>query len=130
MARSLFLCSVLALVLLASGCGGVQTAEVHGTVTYDGKPLPKGTIAFVTEGKAPEVLDISNGAFSGPITVGKKKIVINAYKQGPPVPEDTPGAGEVQLENYIPAAYNANSKITKEVTAAGPNDFKFEIPKE
>jgi hypothetical protein len=38
------------LVLLAAGCGrDVPQAEVSGTVTYRGKPLPGGVVTFITD---------------------------------------------------------------------------------
>lgn len=43
----------LLLILLTTGCGqsGPATAEVAGTVTYRGKPLPLGSVLFVPEDK-------------------------------------------------------------------------------
>jgi hypothetical protein len=38
----------LLVVCLAVGCG-TPTGEVSGAVTYDGEPLPSGTVAFVAE---------------------------------------------------------------------------------
>jgi hypothetical protein len=56
---------VLLAALLASGCGG-KKGDVSGTVTYQGKPLPSGTITF---------LDARNEAVgSSPITDGKYTI--------------------------------------------------------
>jgi len=42
-------------LLLSSGCGGTERADevratVSGTVTYNGKPLPAGTIVFASAG--------------------------------------------------------------------------------
>lgn len=39
-------CLVLAVVVLAVGCGGPHNAVVEGQVTLDGTPLPNGTVTF------------------------------------------------------------------------------------
>ncbi|MCI0462253.1 MAG: carboxypeptidase-like regulatory domain-containing protein [Gemmataceae bacterium] len=36
----------VALLLLASGCGGKKPVKVSGVVTLDGKPLPNATVSF------------------------------------------------------------------------------------
>jgi hypothetical protein len=42
--------SVLAIVLLTAGCGGQREfAEVEGTVTFDGKPIPQVQVVFVPD---------------------------------------------------------------------------------
>jgi len=38
----------LALIPLACGSDGPEMAKVKGRVTYQGKPVPKGTVTFVT----------------------------------------------------------------------------------
>jgi hypothetical protein len=95
--------------------------------------LPEGDINFVTEGsgKLPEILPIRDGTFSGRVTPGKKKIQINAYKEGKPLPPDTPGAeaGTPQV-NYIPSKYNANSQTFEEINSTGTNEFIFDLFKE
>jgi hypothetical protein len=40
--------SVLA-ALLAAGCGSQSTGDISGVVTYNGEPLPSGTVSFVAE---------------------------------------------------------------------------------
>ena len=43
--------TVVAMIVLPSGCGSSakDTCAVSGTVTWNGKPLPEGTILFVSE---------------------------------------------------------------------------------
>jgi len=45
------LVSTLAVAAAAPGCGasGPQMARVSGTVTYDGKPVPQGTVTFIAK---------------------------------------------------------------------------------
>jgi hypothetical protein len=51
-------------LFLTSGCGGPRTAQVSGTITYNGKPLPRGTIGFTL------IADDKRGD-SSPILEGK-----------------------------------------------------------
>jgi hypothetical protein len=79
-------CSVLALV----GCseGRMRTAEVNGTVTYKGKPVPQGTVTFIPDAGGPSATgEIKDGAFSMTTYVrgdgavlGKHKVVIAAMQ--------------------------------------------------
>ena len=39
--------------MLLTGCGGLYDASVSGTVTLDGNPLPRGTVAFNPENPGP-----------------------------------------------------------------------------
>jgi hypothetical protein len=56
-----FVLALLAVVILGCGPGGPPRAPVSGTVTLDGKPLPRGTVQFVP--------DASRGT-NGPTGVG------------------------------------------------------------
>ena len=133
MVRGFFLVFCLAVLLVVTGCGGPATGQVSGKVTWEGKALPEGEISFSApgEGKPPEILTITNGEFSGKVTTGKKTIQINAYKEGK-APAAAPGGyapegGGSNKINYIPEKYNANTTLSEEVTAAGPNNFKFDL---
>jgi len=65
-----------ALMLALIGCGGAPTATVSGKVTYQTKPIPKGTIAFVDEKGAVVYGNIVDGNYTaekvpvGKVTVG------------------------------------------------------------
>jgi hypothetical protein len=41
---------VIFAILAFAGCGGPRLATVKGTVTFNGKPVPNGTITFIHEG--------------------------------------------------------------------------------
>lgn len=46
-------CSALLAALVAVGCGpSTSTIHIHGAVTYDGQPVPTGTIYFEPDTKA------------------------------------------------------------------------------
>lgn len=98
--------------------------SVTGTVTFDGKMLPKGTIQFYTEtGRPPVSSDIVDGKFSATLPVGKHRVEITAYrpmKNPPPPPHES-------VENYIPARYNTASKEMIEATEGASRDVKYEL---
>jgi len=131
MARRFVLgCSLLVLGVLL-GCSGSKSrfkdaVSVSGTVNLDGQPMPDGTITFIGEGGATEQVPVKDGKFQGGVTPGKKRVEIRAFKLGKPtkmgdqVIEATP-------ENYIPATYNTDSKITAEVAGGAINPSTFEV---
>jgi len=102
--------------------------SVSGTVDLDGKPLPEGTITLLGEGgTAPVKFDIKEGKFEGMATPGKKRVEVRAFKTGKPT-KMGPEVIEATPENYIPAAYNTESKMAAEVGAGGGlNPSKFEV---
>jgi hypothetical protein len=124
-----------ALVACVAACGRPArpprpTAEVTGAVTYDGKPLPEGTIIFSTPAQGFfESFAIRDGRFQGKACLGMRRIEIQAYRDSAPVPAGTPGfpSGGTWKENYLPARYSDMSDLKAEVTSAGPNDFSFSL---
>lgn len=123
--------SLLILVVCAALAGGCSPGvpeptrvDVSGEVTIDGKPLEKGQIYFKTVAAGSiDSIEIVGGKFAGKAELGPRRVEITAMR---PASGGTPGmdAGE---ENYIPAKYNVNSKLTADVTAGGPNQFQFEV---
>jgi hypothetical protein len=69
-------------VWLAIGCGAPPMAEVSGEVTYNGEPLPTGTIAFMTD-DVPNRYQIAttiirNGRYFLPkVACGNVRITVN-----------------------------------------------------
>jgi hypothetical protein len=133
MVRRQFL-AVLPVLLIAAGCGGgkpsgPKSVEVKGKVTMDGTPLANGRIVFDEGPSIPAAeLDIKDGAYSGLVQAGKKTVRISAFK-APPAQKGPPkGPGyETMQVNILPAKYNKDSKETREVTEAGPNEFDFAV---
>ncbi len=118
--------------LLFIGCGGKaepKTATVKGKVNIDAKPMATGKITFEgSDGGAPTVLDIKDGAYEGKCTLGSKKVRISSYilvappKTGMTGPEyDKQGE-----ENIIPSRFNTETKEVREVKD-GPNEFDFGV---
>ena len=129
--RPVFVVSLLAAALLA-GCDGDPARQVTGTVTFDGKPLPDGQIIFADPaGKlAPDAGKITDGAFAFKVTPGGKKVQVQASRMEklPPGKKGAMGETEVPMA-YIPARYDADTKLTAEVTDKGPNAFEFKLDK-
>jgi|GEM_PF-5928033 len=61
----------------------LRAAAVFGKVTYEGKPIEKGLINFVSEGDSINATaSITNGEYRCTVTPGQKSIVIGAGKLG------------------------------------------------
>ncbi len=129
MKRHLLLFVLAAASLATTGCGGAapdRPVQVTGQVLLDGQPLAEGEISFVQEGEPPTMLNVTQGRFEGQVKPGKRRVEIRRYELYQPPP-----MGGVVLppnkQNNLPARYNDNSKLTADVQAQGPNEFKFEV---
>jgi hypothetical protein len=128
MCRSVSLACLVLVVLLTAGCSGKKeppSVPVKGKVTLDGKDLPEGEITFIVFGHAPNIVPIKDGAYSGKAMVGKNRVEIRAYKQGPPLSTDP--SGPPTKVNYVPDRYNGHTTLEADVTAGGANDFPFTV---
>ena len=126
MKRILTLC-LASLLIFAAGCSGnarPKTAPVSGTVTFQGKPLERGTIVFDVEGMPGSKASIIDGKIVDPTTykkgdgipVGKAKIAVYATKaaESPaskPTNPNVPAGlevsdGQQSAVSLIPAKYN------------------------
>jgi len=128
--------SAAAAAFPACGQGdGLNRQAIHGTVTLDGKALPKGLIQFQPDSESVPVAAgaaVSDGKYSipreqGPVP-GKYKVTISA-DAGKPVAmvDGMPGGAGTPNKELIPAKYNAKSTLTAEVKAGGPAEFPFEL---
>jgi len=130
MSRPLFAALFVSLLAWTSGCGSTQstapTASVKGTVTLDRKAVPTGEVHFVASGTPPKVLEIKDGNFAGDVPVGKYKVEVHIYVEGP----KTPGkyGGEGSKTNTVPQKYwGTNTTLSATVEAGGANEFKFDM---
>ena len=129
---------LFALVPFALSCGCSDSGgrlALRGSVSLDGEPLADGAISFRplagTKGPAAGG-DIVDGHFSiraqdGTFS-GKFRVEIRAMRKTRQ--QDTyPITGETFdiEEQYLPLRYNEQSELEREVTADGPNDFKFDL---
>ncbi len=112
--------AVLATAIFAGcGRGGPAEAKVSGSIKFDGKPLETGTITFIpSDGKgATAGTEIKEGRYSLRVPPGPKRVEVRSPKSKP-APPAKPQAGPQSPpppEESIPAVYNSQSTISKEV---------------
>jgi hypothetical protein len=110
---------LLLALAFAGGCsrGDGKNADVKGTVTYNGAPVPAGTIQLIpVKGGSPQVLTIRpDGSFHvGAIPLGEYKVAIetdsvkNMFERmfpsqgGPMDPAQLPAEMKAQIPVYLP----------------------------
>jgi len=102
---------------------------VSGKVTLeDGSNLKEGEISFedASSGRAPATLPITDGQYSGKVPVGNQRVAIYSYKEFE-VPPGQPGEGTKSKRNILHSKHGPDSKETREITEAGPNNFDFKV---
>jgi hypothetical protein len=126
----LVVCFVLGL-MWNTGCSGpppkgaAPAANVKGIANIDGKPIPSGEVHFGQEGVPPSVLKITDGTFSGDAPIGKDKVEIFIYVEGPP---SAKYPGVPTKKNIVPQKYwGPKTMLDATVNAGGGNEFKFDI---
>lgn len=121
---------ILMVLLALAGCGGVQEAQVSGTVKVDGEPLEKGVIRFMPpDGKTkPPRVDIIKGHYSVKIPVGTWKVSISAPKVvGKKKLYDTPNSPERDVtKETLPERYNEQTELTVDVKPGVINEKNFD----
>jgi hypothetical protein len=138
MKKCLSICAFLTVLLVGFGCdksaASQKRAKVSGTVNLEGKPLLTGNITFDTKnGEAPASFNIVDGKFEGMAPVGKNFVSITSFRKTSmkeKMKMDGPGYDQPIDENILPARYSTDSKLEKEVTEKGPNDFTFDLKKD
>lgn len=110
---------VLAVALSTNGCTkGLPRAEVHGKVSFDGKPIPLGDIRFVPTSGPAWSARIKDGSYTTAGTrgapIGQLRVEIQAYRSPARVgvgTAPTTNDDAVPMEPYLPAKFNTDSKI-------------------
>jgi hypothetical protein len=132
---SLLASALLLLLATACGCGPSRPATLPagGIVTLGGQPLADADVTFTPASGRPATArtDASgayrlgtfgpaDGALPGPCTVTVRKEVPKDGRQDGPY---------VEYVNVVPATYAdpRQSPLKADVTAAGPNDFRFDL---
>jgi hypothetical protein len=114
------------------GCGGGSgPIEISGTVTYAGEPIEKGNIGFTpADGQGPSAAAlIEDGQYSVSIMPGPKLVRIEGLKViGQKLfRESDPSSPMVDVvEHIVPARYNENSGLTREITR-DTRTFDFDL---
>jgi hypothetical protein len=112
-------------LLVLVGCGPAGHT-VKGTVSFDGAPVPDGTIVFQPKDTtiAPDSGPIKDGKYSLIVKPGQHNVEIRASKLMP-LPAGTKGAmGETELhQEYIPEKYNAKTELSADISGAKEQNF-------
>ena len=126
--------------LVVGGCNqpadDLPRKPIWGTVTFDGKPLGKGTIQFqpattaepvsagslIEEGKY--AIDRENG-----LVPGTYKVVISARggEASTPAKDQQPGAPRPVPKELIPLKYNAQTTLTIQLKQDEDKSFDFDL---
>lgn len=135
----LLVCSLVCTLLC--GCGGgnqLDTVVVRGTVMYQGKPLPYGTISFQPQAGPPAMGKIQpDGSFTlstygdgdGAI-VGPHKVLVSATAIDAGTAPEADASTEMRAaQSVIPTKYSSfsTSGLTADVEAGKENQFTFEL---
>lgn len=122
--KLIVVCALIAICCLM-GCGRrLEMVEVHGTVTYANKPVPKGIVSFFPiDGNGRSAAGIvADGKYSAKAPPGQKQVQIQAVRiVGRKRAEPTnPNSPIVDIEEQIlPDCYHAKSTLTCEIKAGG-----------
>lgn len=118
--------TVLAVVPMAVvGCGP-RTGEVHGTVTFAGKPVDRGRIILMRQQADTRVHQaaVMSGTFGLVAPVGDYRVEIFALY------DDEALAADPSLPmQYIPPKYNAESTLNLELQPGRARDVSFDLVK-
>jgi hypothetical protein len=131
----------LAMLIVASlatwtGCGN-DRVPIHGLVTFNGKPIPEGTISL-------EPIDGNGPATGGMITAGKYDLVGNAaptpgskrvritgvFKTGrkiPGGPPFPPGTMVEEVAGNLPDVFGNGSTLSCDVSRDGTKQIDFNL---
>lgn len=124
----LIFCFIL-LALSIEGCfQGTDSneSEVSGFIKLDGKPLPEGTITFISADNTTHSAQgkIQDGEYVVTVPVGKKRVEIHASRwTGKPYEK----YDIMETEQYLPAIYNEQSQLTADVKPAEDVQINFEL---
>jgi hypothetical protein len=84
---------------VSAGCGSAKHGEVSGKVTYQGKPLPGGTVMFwpqgVEAGARPAPARINeDGGYTAPVPVGEVAVTVETESLAGKVQTGIPRVGK------------------------------------
>ncbi len=126
--------AIVLCLLNMAGCGpGDNRQALSGTVSWLGKPLPKGVITFYPKGQGSTVgceiidgkflIEMINGA-----TPGKYRVEIVAFRPTGKSEFDIDQNKQVSIEEqYLPKQFNADSILDAEVVGTKSNTFAFDL---
>lgn len=116
---------VVVAALSAVGCGP-RTGELHGTVTFAGKPVDRGRIVLVRHQEDTRIhqAPVMSGSYALVAPVGTYRVEILALH------DDAALAADQSLPmQYIPAKYNIESTLVAEIQAGTQREQAFDLVK-
>ena len=123
----------LAIALASAGCGGA--ASVEGTVTYQGQPIEKGSIAFIAQDGGETPLTVGQEVTGGKYSIaadrglqpGQYKVEIyGSTKSAAASPSGDPDMQSSAGSNAVPEKYNSATSLTAELKS-GENTVNFDL---
>jgi hypothetical protein len=122
--------SIVCCLVWVTGCGPSDgLVQVGGTVTFDGAPIPEGTIQFRSldgdqKAYAASILD---GKYEARIAPGPASVEVRASRviEGKFV-ESNPGELDPVGEMYIPEKYNSRTEL-KITVQSNKTDENFDL---
>lgn len=134
------LATLCLLLLTQAGCSGgsdqLETAEVHGKVTYKGEPLEMGTVTFIPVGPGKSATGeiqedgtytLTTYSKGDGATIGKHGVMVISERDTSNLPAESAEAN-VDL-SLIPEKYSMSPKtsgLTAEVKEGG-NEINFDL---
>lgn len=111
--------------LCAAGCGP-RTGELHGTVTFAGKPVDRGRIVLVRKQEDTRIHQaaVMSGTYSLMAPAGTYRVEILALHD-----DEALAADQSLPMQYIPAKYNVESTLTAEIEGGGRREQAFKLSK-
>ena len=116
------------LLAAATGCSGNGRTSVSGEVTFDGKPLERGSIRLIAvDGNTPSAeAVIHEGRYRLETVPGQKRIEIQGFRVvGMAHRNDDPSAPLEEItEPIVPAKFNIRSELLQEIShRSATHDF-------
>jgi hypothetical protein len=131
--RNIVCACVLAAVMVAAGCSGNRRVPVEGTVTYDGTPIPIGTITFIPTFEKGEGGGgrIENGRFkldaAASLMPGPYKVEIRWAKPTGKKYKNEFGEEFDRTQEGLPDKYHSQTTLTAYIEPGmQPLDFNLE----
>ena len=133
----LTLLCVCAVFVGVAGCQGgrPQRYAVSGEVKFQGKPLDQGAVTFLAQDPALASGGgalIKEGRYNIPadhgLLPGQYRVMVTSAAPGAqPDPDAPPGPAGPLPKDRINLKYNAQTILSAEVKAGGPNTFDFAV---
>jgi len=107
------------------GCGDSTISTVTGTVTYNGKPVPKASVTFYPkEGRPSSGVTDESGKYELNYTADKKGALIGQHTVR--ISTAIEQLDETVTAETLPKKFNTASELTREVTS-GAQTIDFDL---